>query len=155
MGADGNARTLMRYAALEDPQFVLIGGDISYVNGQLFGFGLWDIWLWYCEKEFVRQDRCLIPMILAIGDHEVQGGYGGEPSNAPFYFNYLSQTDQMSYFPRHIGSHASLLCTGQRSCCLTWWRSGPLARRIAGGRHGAAGQDGTLSCFGVPRIQAL
>ena len=44
-----------------------------------------------------------VPMLLAIGNHEVRGGVGRSPTNAAFYFRYFAQEQNRSYYSRKFG----------------------------------------------------
>lgn len=75
-------------AAAADPLFVVIGGDIAYgcsgkspENAQK-----WLDWLSVWKKTMVTPNGYLIPIIPAIGNHEVQGGKDGTPHQAQFFF---------------------------------------------------------------------
>lgn len=107
MGTDERARTLMRLAGEQDPMFALIGGDIAYANGKLENIGLWDKWLSDWEELMVASDGRMIPMVLAIGNHEVDGGYGKPMESAPFYFGFFAQ-EERSYFSRRFGKDVAI-----------------------------------------------
>lgn len=104
MGTDPQVAKLHDQAAKFDPQFALIGGDIAYDNGTPSSAGAWDQWLTDWEEHMVRKDGGLIPMALAIGNHEVNGGYDGTPDKALYYLPYFRQNGDGSYFTRKFGS---------------------------------------------------
>lgn len=107
MGPSADTRALLRQAARQDPDFVLIGGDIAYANGQIANVGRWDTWLTYWSEEMVASDGRSIPVALAIGNHEVRGGYGQPASHAPFFFGFFAQ-DERSYSVRRFGPHLAV-----------------------------------------------
>jgi len=47
-----------------------------------------------------------IPMVLAIGNHEVRGGSGNSPTNAVFYSRYFAGTRTQLLLPQ-IGKKLS------------------------------------------------
>ena len=94
MGTEARTRQLLRHAARTDPDFVLIGGDVAYGNGRPEHVDRWDTWLTYWCEEMVRSDGCSIPLVLAIGNHEVDGSYGQSQDHAPFYFGLFGQGAQ-------------------------------------------------------------
>lgn len=102
MGPSVETRLLLRQAARTSPDFALIGGDIAYANGKVRGISLWDTWLTYYSEEMVTPTGFSVPVALAIGNHEVDGGYGQPAANAPFYFGLFGQ-DGRSYFSRRFG----------------------------------------------------
>lgn len=96
---------LQALAGEQDPMFTIVGGDLAYVNGELAGYKKWDRWLRNWEKYMVTPGGYLIPMVLAIGNHEVKGAYSQPTGNAPFYFGYFAQTRLRSYFTRKFGDN--------------------------------------------------
>ncbi|HEY1602244.1 MAG TPA: metallophosphoesterase family protein [Pirellulales bacterium] len=73
-----------RVAAVQAPQFVVIGGDLAYENGKSP-----DTFLEFLKNysRDLRSDRQqLIPMLACIGNHEVNGGYGKSRKEAPFFY---------------------------------------------------------------------
>ncbi|CAM2064590.1 Fibronectin type III domain-containing protein [Sulfidibacter corallicola] len=95
---------LLRHAAAREPHFSLLGGDIAYANGNLINAELWDRWLALYTENMVTPQGFMIPMVLAIGNHEVNGSYGQQAEDAPFFFNYFAQNGKVSYFRRQFGS---------------------------------------------------
>ncbi len=109
---------LLQAAAAESPQFALIGGDIAYEDGALANWALWDQWLDNWEAYMITPEGYTVPLILAIGNHEVVGGYDGfdDPlARAPFYFGLFAQSGhgfdmpRSAYFRRDFGPEATLL----------------------------------------------
>lgn len=106
LDAKHGTRELLRTAAKFSPDFVLIGGDIAYDDGRLGNLGMWDSLLSYWTDEMVTPEGYAIPLVAAIGNHEVRGGYGGSPEDAPFYFAFLGQgPDSRSYFAHRFGAN--------------------------------------------------
>jgi Purple acid Phosphatase, N-terminal domain/Calcineurin-like phosphoesterase len=71
-------------AARQDPMFALIGGDLGYDNGVSMDTSL-QFMRNYSQNMIDAQGR-LIPMVVCIGNHEVQGGSNPDRKKAPFYF---------------------------------------------------------------------
>ncbi len=71
-------------AARQDPMFALIGGDLAYENGTSAKTHL--AFVRNYSKHMIGRDGRLIPMLACIGNHEVDGAYGGERSQAPFFY---------------------------------------------------------------------
>ncbi|MBI3850508.1 MAG: fibronectin type III domain-containing protein [Verrucomicrobia bacterium] len=105
MGTGPALQPLLRQAALQEPNFAVVGGDIAYAGDLLASFGLWDRWLDGWEQCMVTPKGFTIPMVLAIGNHEVRGGYGHSPTNAVFYFRYFAQVHDRSYYSRKFGKN--------------------------------------------------
>ena len=110
MGISRHARKMVRIAAGRDPLFAAIGGDLAYANGRLSRGRKWDRWFDNWRDSFVSPDGFMVPMILAIGNHEVQDGYGQPPEKAPFYFGYFRQGagEGRAYFSKRIGKRVAL-----------------------------------------------
>jgi hypothetical protein len=71
-------------AARQDPMFAIVGGDLGYDNGVSVGISL--AFLRNYSKHMVGRNGRLIPLVAAIGNHEVQGGYNKPRSKAPFFY---------------------------------------------------------------------
>jgi 3',5'-cyclic AMP phosphodiesterase CpdA len=117
MGTDNVVRSLLAQAALESPFFGLIGGDVAYANGRTTSWREWEKWLDNWESQMVTPGGYTVPMVLAIGNHETNGGYGqfADPTNAaPFYFGYFAQYGagftqaRSAYFDRWFGDKIRL-----------------------------------------------
>src|SRR5262249_17250199 len=61
-------------AARQAPMFAVVGGDLGYDNGRSVEISL--AFLRNYSKHMVDRGGRMIPMIAAIGNHEVDGGYG-------------------------------------------------------------------------------
>src|SRR5438046_3081784 len=67
-----------------DPMFAVIGGDLGYYNGVSVEISL--AFLRNYSKTMIGRDGRLIPMVTAIGNHEVVGGYNKTRDKAPFFY---------------------------------------------------------------------
>lgn len=118
--------TTNKQAAKISPSFALVGGDIAYAStkyidflprwfdplfDRLIGqkFDRWLAWLIAWKEDMVTPEGYLIPMLPAIGNHDVAGRYGQTPAQAPFFYalfpmpglpgyNVLNFSDYMSIF---------------------------------------------------------
>ena len=103
MGTGPAMPLLLQQAARQEPNFAVVGGDIAYANDLPANYRLWDAWLDAWEQCMVTPRGFTIPMVLAIGNHEVRGGVGRSPTNAAFYFRYFAQEQNRSYYSRKFG----------------------------------------------------
>jgi hypothetical protein len=71
-------------AARQDPMFAVVGGDLGYDNGRSVSTSLG--FLRNYSKHMIGRDGRLIPLIAAIGNHEVDGGYNKPRTKAPFFY---------------------------------------------------------------------
>ena len=102
------AHELFKLAGQQDPDFGIVGGDIAYEEGKLSLWTWWDEWLDMWSQNFRAPDGRLLPLVFAIGNHDVRGNWEAKSSDAPFFFHYLAQ-DPKSYFLRRFGL-AALVC---------------------------------------------
>ncbi len=102
------AKRLVKQAAKFEPMFGVVGGDIAYANGKPRSAWLWDIWLHRWQKHMVGPDGELLPMVLAVGNHETNDSEGPPQEVAPYYFGYADQGGK-SYFSRNLGQDAVLM----------------------------------------------
>ena len=107
MGVGKVTAALLTQAARKSPHFVALGGDIAYANGDLKNFPKWEHWLSLWQRYMKKPSRDLIPLMMAIGNHEVRSHFFGNKQRAPFYFGYFYQGGK-SYFVRHLGKVAAL-----------------------------------------------
>ena len=105
MGVSEDMRLLLKNAATHNPRFAVIGGDVAYANGRLKSIKSWDAWLKFYTDEMVTPHGFSVPMVLAIGNHEVDGGFGRSKKDAPFYFSFFGQDPDLTYFTRQFGKN--------------------------------------------------
>ncbi len=70
-------------AAAQEPMFALIGGDLGYDNGRSADTSL--EFMRNYSRHMIDPKGRLIPMVVCIGNHEVNGSYGKTREAAPFY----------------------------------------------------------------------
>ncbi|MBI1319990.1 MAG: hypothetical protein GC168_13760 [Candidatus Hydrogenedens sp.] len=109
MGTSSAVGQLMAAAAQLEPDFMVFGGDCAYEDGSLANYAAWDTVLNYYEDNMVTPQGYTVPMLVAIGNHEVQGGWGQTPAQAPFYYNYFAQAGNQAYFTRAFGSNLMMI----------------------------------------------
>lgn len=103
MGIGETVRQLLRQAAAREPHFALIGGDIAYANGNPANLYIWEEWMTQWTEEMITPQGFTVPVVLAIGNHEVSSRYDGKVEDAPFYFGFFAQSGRQSYFRRQFG----------------------------------------------------
>ena len=80
-GIDEHAIATNRLAAVQNPYFVLMAGDLAYDNGKAP-----DTFTQYLKnyaKSMFDSERRLIPLVSCIGNHEVMGGYSTKREDSP------------------------------------------------------------------------
>lgn len=91
MGYEPVVTTMMQSAAKKHPDFVFIGGDIAYEDGNINNLPLVDLWFNRWCQFMITDDGYTIPLVTCIGNHEVKGSFAKSPSAAPFYFKFFTQ----------------------------------------------------------------
>lgn len=99
---------LLDAGSVYQPDVALVGGDIAYADGRPNRYLFWDDWLDNWSQRLKGPGGRIVPMILAIGNHEVSGGFGQPRRNAPYFFGYFPQGPN-PYFTRKLGSEIDLV----------------------------------------------
>lgn len=107
MGPDGLVIPLLTLAGKQDPDFGVIGGDIAYVNGLLGGFATWDKWLNNWDQLMVTTDGRMVPIMTAIGNHEVNRYTSTDFSlRSPWYTGLFGRQGENIFHSKKIGDNA-------------------------------------------------
>jgi len=98
---------LAKKAGTLNPDYVWLGGDYPAISG-IKDFKEWDKWL-DTYDEAINRKGFLVPFVMAIGNHEVLGGYNQNKNKAPFYFDYFKQGGgKESFFSLPFGKRVRL-----------------------------------------------
>jgi len=84
-GIDEHAIATNRLAALQNPNFVLMAGDLAYDNGK--SPETFTQYLRNYNAAMYDSDHRMIPMISCIGNHEVLNGYHAKREESPQYLS--------------------------------------------------------------------
>ena len=107
---------LLTQAARQSPDALLLGGDLAYANGLAGNWERWRSFLGYLADTLVAPSGDTVPLIVAVGNHEVNVGRAGGASatapaeeRAPFYFSLFAQNQRggdggPTFFRRALGS---------------------------------------------------
>lgn len=112
LGVTPAAERLLALAGKQDPLFCAIGGDLAYVNGQVWQYRTWDRWFQNYDTNMRTSEGHMIPILAGIGNHETNRLETDIASiKAPFFtaFFGLSQADGKTYFMRRFGKHLAFL----------------------------------------------
>lgn len=105
-----SASAVAKCAASYDPMAVFLGGDYASKAYSTADYGKWDSWLDTYAETMRTSDGCMIPLVMAIGNHEVPGRFGRSPTESPFFYNYFKQRpDDPSYFSLTFGKEILLV----------------------------------------------
>jgi acid phosphatase type 7 len=110
LGPEGFAETNIR-AAKEDPSFVVFGGDLAYASPresfQAEDADRWLEWIKTYSDTMKTTDNHLIPLLVAIGNHDVKGGFHQTPEKAPFFHALFSMPGYPGYNVVRANSYLS------------------------------------------------
>lgn len=100
--------TMNKRAASLDPDFAVLGGDLAYSNG--VDATRWVDWIQSWSENARGKDGRAIPMVIAIGNHEVKGGYKGRlPDDAPYFSSLFDLPENRTYYALDVGDYLSFL----------------------------------------------
>lgn len=102
------AHRMTKMAGNMNPMFGLIGGDIAYANGEFKNAWMWDKWLNMWDRNMVTDDGVMIPMVLALGNHEANDSEGSPEEVAPFFYGYFAQGGA-PYFTKQLRQDTVLI----------------------------------------------
>lgn len=107
-----NVEAMNIVAAAQNPDFALLGGDIAYSGSKFIFFreegDRWIQFLKTWSSTMKRADGTLIPLITAIGNHDINGRYGQSASNASFYYFLFPTHNSTGYQVVDFGNYLSL-----------------------------------------------
>jgi acid phosphatase type 7 len=108
VGTSAAVTHLHERAASWDPLFGLVGGDLAYADGE--DEGAWVTFLEHWHEHMRSGDR-LVPLVAAIGDHELKDReFYGTPADAPFFYTLFDNVQrERAYWALDIGEQLSIL----------------------------------------------
>jgi len=102
---------MCRRVGEREVDFMLFGGDICNANGLLRNAPRWGKFFDIVEENMVGEGNRLIPIVPAIGNHEVQdGGFNQTPLHAPFFYSLFAFPGKPGYGALDFGQYLSVLC---------------------------------------------
>lgn len=105
-------REMIKKVASTSPRFVLLGGDIAYsVKDKRQGDDKFERWVDFLHdwtKYMKAPDGCIIPIIPAIGNHEVMGYYEQTPEKAKFFYTLFACPGPQGYKQLLFGKYMSI-----------------------------------------------
>jgi len=138
-----------RQAMRFDPDFMVWGGDHAYADGKEENLGRWDEFLRVMMDTLITDDGRVVPVVMAIGNHEVNGGYywGNDRTRegyrdtdafrsevAPYFYNMFAFPGHPGYNTLDFGDYLSLIVldtdhSGPVEGTQTQWLAERLAER--------------------------
>lgn len=147
-----------RAALAREPDFIVIGGDLAYDNGEARNASRVAGWFDSCAKTLTAGDGRIIPILTAIGNHEVRGGYISSVLStylketrpeltadelrselAPYYYSLFPFPGQPGYGVLDFGDYLTLFFldtnhTNEIRGAQTAWLDKEIAARAGSGR---------------------
>jgi hypothetical protein len=105
LGTSEMLTAVPKKALAKRPDVILFGGDLAYANGDPSKSKYWKKWLIGLNQLIKTKDNYLIPVIAAIGNHEVK--YSNK--TAPFFFSLFKQNGKHPYFVRLFSDHTAFI----------------------------------------------
>jgi acid phosphatase type 7 len=93
-------REMNQLAIAENPDFIIFDGD--FINSAL-NEQEWDDWFDDWHEQMITPGGRRIPVIPAIGNHEVAGGYLQSWDRAPFYYHRFITPKPRNYYTLELG----------------------------------------------------
>lgn len=138
-----------RQAIRFDPDFMIWGGDHAYANGKEENLQRWDDFFEVMKNTLITDDGRVVPVVMAIGNHEVNGGYywGNDRTReayrdteafrsevAPYFYSMFAFPGHPGYNTLDFGDYLSLIVldtnhTGPVEGKQTQWLGERLAER--------------------------
>lgn len=104
-----------RAAAATNPDFAVFGGDLAYAaalrSWKQEKPDRWVTWLDTLSHQMVTSEpkSLMIPMVAAIGNHDVNGGFGKKPEDAAiFYLLFPTKEDNSGYRTLDVADFLSI-----------------------------------------------
>ncbi len=102
IGISESSIKMSRQVASYSPDVIVLGGDLVYAVGTVANIGKWDEWFSMLEKNLITPDGRTIPLIVAVGNHDVSVG-----EFSPL-FSYFFPQGGATYFDRKLGKNTVL-----------------------------------------------
>lgn len=128
-----------KQAAKTNPHFAILGGDIAYSVGRLRSsakVSKWIEWIQAWSADMVTPAGYSIPVVAAVGNHDVVGQFKQTPKQAKIFLDLFPRTTQLTYTTLDFGSYLSLfmLDSGHASSIhgqqLHWLETALKARKL-------------------------
>ena len=96
-----------RLAAARSPRFALLGGDLAYANGR--EPARWVEFLQIWNETMVTPEGLAVPMVVAIGNHEVDNTQPFGRGAAPYFYALFHQFREHGHATLDFGEIMSLV----------------------------------------------
>lgn len=104
----------------QNPDFIVWGGDLADSNGDPGQMHRWRDWFEAIRNTLVDEEGRVVPILVAVGNHDVQKGYGSkhegfEPTPAwrvriaPQFYEFFAFPSQPGYGVMDFGDYLSII----------------------------------------------
>lgn len=100
-----------KQAAKTNPDFALLGGDIAYSVGRLpfQKIHRWIEWVKAWHSTMVTPEKRMIPVLSAIGNHDLLGQFNQTPAQAKIFSTLFPLSGSQMYNVLDFGNYLSLI----------------------------------------------
>jgi hypothetical protein len=120
-----------------DPSFVMIGGDLAYTcakTNRPEEMARWDAFFDSWKQNARTPDGRLVPLLVAMGNHESIGAWGQTPKSAVGFYTQFAMPGQQGYNCLDAGNYLSIFLldsgiTHSIAGAQTEWLKESLAKR--------------------------
>ena len=99
-------RKMNQMAAQQKPDFIVFSGD--FIHGPL-NENEWNEWFDDWHELLISEEGQRFPIVPAIGNHEVKGGYLQPRENAPFFYNRFVTPEPRNYYVLDFGPDLAII----------------------------------------------
>ena len=103
-----------------DVDFIIWGGDLAYADGREENIARWYEWFDANKNTLITEEGRVIPVVLGIGNHELQGGYyynhedyedsdNWRESVAPYFYTLFAFPGHPGYDVLDFGDYLSVI----------------------------------------------
>lgn len=116
-----------RQAASKSPHFAIVGGDLAYAGSSNTKpdpslHHRWIEWLSLWKETMITPEGYLIPIIPAIGNHDINGRYKQTPKDAPFFYTLFPFPGEEGCNILNCGNYLSLIILDSHHSHPIWGR---------------------------------
>lgn len=98
-GHDEDFERMNRVVMEYDPDFIYLGGDITYANGDPARIDRWYSWFDIVKETLIDEDGLVTPFVITIGNHELFGIRRPLRGSSPH--DEMTETEARDYMDEH------------------------------------------------------
>lgn len=106
-------KQMLLQAAHQNPDIALLGGDLAYAAPKYTFLNQDELrWLDFIKvlsQTMMKENGDLIPLVAALGNHDISGYFSRNLSDAPYYQLFFLPENGLSYFSVYAGKYLKIL----------------------------------------------